>query len=1198
MKNTLLFLSACAFALALSTRAATEPKPPSADEVARIEQAAPARATVQPKRARRVLVVNQCEGFVHSSIPYAAQAFDIMGRKTGAFSVTAVNDLAILEKPAFDTFDAIVMNNTTLRLPLLDGADEAREARAQQRLLDFVRSGKGLVGVHAATDCLYTWPAYGELIGGYFDGHPWSEEVGVKLDDPGHPLLAAFKGLDFMVTDEIYAFRNDSRDSLRVLMSLDVTKTNMNKQNIKRKDKDFAVAWLHEYGKGRVFYFSLGHRHEIFWNPAVLQCYLDGIQYALGDLPADATPSSRLTEGYLKQSRAAAFAAGMERMLAELATYKLNTNDAVAKQVDAFVDEHLRDPQERREVLSQGLARVAANPQATADGRALACRKLSLAGTDNAVPALAKLIDDPALGNWSRYALARMPGKAADDALITALKRTRGADRLAIAALTGARRLPVALPALAEVAATGENAAAVAAEAMGNIGGKEAAQALSALQAGAKGAARAAFDRALLACADRARTDGSGQAAQEIYARLLGAKTAGHVRAAAFYGSNLSAGSQGVEAAVEALKGADLERARAGARLVRDMSDKAIVTAAAAALPAMPEQNRIMALGALAGRGDRAAQGGVLAVLSGSSVEVSLAALQALESLGGGQAVKAVMAMASAPEADRALRKAAGKTLGVMSGPGVEKEIVSQMRAADIQVQATYAKVLGARQARGALEVLFAAARSADASLAEESRKAISLMVRAEDLSDVVALLVDTGDAAGLRAMERIVVKAAKTNADQNVQTGTMLKALRKEMPASARGALLSALAQMAVPATLPELLAATKGDDVTVRRAAIQAVAEYWPTAEPLQALREASRSDPDKACRVAALGGYARLLALPGKLPVKEKLSLYREALDLAKDTKEKRVLIEGLGALIHPEALAFVRPFMQVGALSADACRAALKIREGLNGAAFVLTGSVRGAERNALDNDPKTRWTTGAPMRGGEWFMVDLGYEGEIRTIYLDAGPTGNDYPRGYEVYVSQDGEQWGAPVVQGDPKARTFTITLPPTTGRFVKIVQTGKDGLFWSINEIRVNGAPDLKRYPPLDRSAWKASAFNGAGGQRPEHAIDGDLTTRWGTGKAMKQGDWFAVDLGAPHTVHAVVMNAAKSGGDYPRECQIFTSLDGVTWYGPVGLGKGEGALTTIPVLPIQARHVKIVQTGNADYNWWSLYDLQILGE
>ena len=95
-----------------------------------------------------------------------------------------------------------------------------------------------------------------------------------------------------------------------------------------------------------------------------------------------------------------------------------------------------------------------------------------------------------------------------------------------------------------------------------------------------------------------------------------------------------------------------------------------------------------------------------------------------------------------------------------------------------------------------------------------------------------------------------------------------------------------------------------------------------------------------------------------------------------------------------------------------------------------------------------------------------------------------------------------------------------------------------------------------------------------------------------------MKPGDWFAVDLGGEHTLYEVVMNAAKSGGDYPREYQLFTSMDGKNWYGPVGQGKGDGALTKAAVLPTKARHVKIVQTGSTDFSWWSIYDLQIMGE
>jgi len=98
----------------------------------------------------------------------------------------------------------------------------------------------------------------------------------VKLDDPGHPLVAAFNGQDFDVADEIYQFRDPySREKLRVLLSLDVEKINMNKKGIKREDKDFAVAWIRQFGKGRAFYFSLGHRHEIFWNPQVRYATID-----------------------------------------------------------------------------------------------------------------------------------------------------------------------------------------------------------------------------------------------------------------------------------------------------------------------------------------------------------------------------------------------------------------------------------------------------------------------------------------------------------------------------------------------------------------------------------------------------------------------------------------------------------------------------------------------------------------------------------------------------------------------------------------------------------------------------------------------------------------------------------------------------------------------------------------------------------
>ncbi|MBN1675844.1 MAG: DUF1080 domain-containing protein [Kiritimatiellae bacterium] len=275
--------------------AAAAPKPASPQQIAKMEAAAPAKPRAKPEKPRRLLVFSLCQGFVHGSIPVAAKAVEILGRKSGAYETVLSEDMAVFDSDTLAQFDAVAFNNTT-RLKFAN--PEHRKA-----LLDFVKSGKGLVGLHAATDNFYDWPEAAAMMGGLFSGHPWNEAVAVKVEDPTHPLCWRFEAPGFQVKDEIYQFKTPySRENLRVLLSLDADKTDMSKKNIGRKDGDFAVAWIREYEKGRVFYCSLGHRNEIFWDPALLAFYLDGIQYALGDLPADAAPSVK-ADAVLQQGR-------------------------------------------------------------------------------------------------------------------------------------------------------------------------------------------------------------------------------------------------------------------------------------------------------------------------------------------------------------------------------------------------------------------------------------------------------------------------------------------------------------------------------------------------------------------------------------------------------------------------------------------------------------------------------------------------------------------------------------------------------------------------------------------------------------------------------------------------------------------------------------------------------------------------------
>jgi len=293
-----------ATAVLASLTVAAFAKGPTAADFERIAKAAPAKATAKPAKPRKLLVFSLTKSFRHTSIPCGVKAIEAMAANTGAFKVVVSDDIAMFEPDKIKQFDAIVMNNTTGELFLPRNykklpADKKTAAMAydkklKESLMGFVSGGKGLAIIHGGLWCfLETWhKEYSGLVGAAFVAHPWHAKVSIKIDDPDHPLCAAFGGKGFSIYDEIYAFTKPySRGSQRVLYSLDISKMKL-KANFrgKRADGDYALGWIKTCGKGRVFYSALGHDFPVFWNQAVLKHWLDGIQYALGDLHADATP--------------------------------------------------------------------------------------------------------------------------------------------------------------------------------------------------------------------------------------------------------------------------------------------------------------------------------------------------------------------------------------------------------------------------------------------------------------------------------------------------------------------------------------------------------------------------------------------------------------------------------------------------------------------------------------------------------------------------------------------------------------------------------------------------------------------------------------------------------------------------------------------------------------------------------------------
>ena len=298
---------------------------PPQSQVARVSDlvqmmaALPDTAPATPKQPRRVLVLGRAAGFVHASIPLTARTIEALGQKTGAWTTVISYDLRDITAANLQQYDAIVLASTTGRF--LDDTDATASAARRQALLEFVRGGKGLVGIHAATDAYHgnpgggregpgggqpLWPEFIRMIGGYFKFH-WNypTQIAVKVEDPANPINAPFTTANqggaraaraFSIVDEIYTFNQQSwvRDNVRVLTSVDYAKMpaeiKAQEQAPQRTDQDYALSYIHREGNGRVFVEVLGHDESIYKQTPMLAHILAGVQYAIGDLAADDSP--------------------------------------------------------------------------------------------------------------------------------------------------------------------------------------------------------------------------------------------------------------------------------------------------------------------------------------------------------------------------------------------------------------------------------------------------------------------------------------------------------------------------------------------------------------------------------------------------------------------------------------------------------------------------------------------------------------------------------------------------------------------------------------------------------------------------------------------------------------------------------------------------------------------------------------------
>jgi hypothetical protein len=241
-----------------------------------------------PAAKKHLLVLGEEKGYRHESVSHAMATIERLGRESGLWETTIRTDTEVLTKKKLEynaknlsDFDAVFF---------FTGGELEMNPEQRAALLGFVHDdGKGFIGVHSAAITFASWPEFVNMVGGTFDEHPWvTFDAPIVVEDPKFPGMAQWPK-EFVLRDEIYQQKSFSRDKVRVLMSLDASKLDVKNPKVHRTDHDFAVTWAKMYGKGRVYYSTLGHPEDNWDDPRLQQMYVGAIKWAMGLVDADVT---------------------------------------------------------------------------------------------------------------------------------------------------------------------------------------------------------------------------------------------------------------------------------------------------------------------------------------------------------------------------------------------------------------------------------------------------------------------------------------------------------------------------------------------------------------------------------------------------------------------------------------------------------------------------------------------------------------------------------------------------------------------------------------------------------------------------------------------------------------------------------------------------------------------------------------------
>jgi HEAT repeat protein len=570
----------------------------------------------------------------------------------------------------------------------------------------------------------------------------------------------------------------------------------------------------------------------------------------------------------------------------------------------------------------------------TVEAGKFACRQLAQIGSEESIPALVSLLEDESLTEMARYALARIPGREVDAVLRDSVETVEGQSRIGLVNTLGERGNPGSVRLLRRILKSDDpHLSSAAAAALGNIGGKKAAKALLEEKERANGALAVALDEALVQCAEGFLQQGNPSKAAGISEQVMDSPASPPVRVAAFRILAEAQGEKSIPRIIQAMEGEDRNLINMAVVLVREMPGQDVTREFASQLNNLSGDKQVLLLNALAARGDQVAAPEIEKLVSSENKSVSVAALGALESLGGAEQVAPVAEVAA--DARGALRDAARSCLDSLKGEDVNQRMIDLLDQLSTDAQEELVRSLGQRRAWSAVDSLLSLAETGQRSVSREAFESLAILAQPELLPELIGLLRKDLSSRGRSEAEKTVVAVSRKDEDSGIGVDLLKESFEAETNPEYKASLLRTLGGIGGEEALLVCRAALDSDSPEVQDAAVRTLAA-WNHIEAAGDLITLAKTLSNPVHKILALRGYLRLVGDFQGISDERRMELLSRALPLTRRADEKKMMLGTLSNVNSAAALDMTLEFMAEQGLETEAQLAALNIAKSISGA----------------------------------------------------------------------------------------------------------------------------------------------------------------------------------------------------------------------------------------------------------------------